>query len=92
MKPQKNRSVRIAQPVKPVKQSFSFSVMGKKVLYAGMVTVIAGFVVLTRTDPAGANWASSLSPFLIIGGYVLVGVSLIIPERSSLNSDSKARS
>lgn len=87
MKQSKNKSVRIAPSVQSKKAGFSFSSDGKKVLFAGVIVVVAGFLTVTRTDPAGANWASVLSPFLIIGGYALIGISLIIPQRDARQSD-----
>jgi hypothetical protein len=46
---------------------------GKKTIAAGVVLAAAGFLVLTRADSMGRNWAASLSPFLILGGYALMG-------------------
>jgi len=48
----------------------------KKWVGAGIAVVILGFIVLAMTDQNGQNWASTLSPFLILGGYSLVGVGL----------------
>ena len=46
---------------------------GKKTVAAGVVLAAAGFAVLTQADSMGRNWAASLSPFLILGGYALMG-------------------
>lgn len=46
---------------------------GKKTIAAGVVLSAAGFLVLTRADPMGRNWAAALSPFLILGGYAFMG-------------------
>lgn len=46
---------------------------GKKTVAAGVVLAAVGFAVLTRADSMGRNWAASLSPFLILGGYALMG-------------------
>lgn len=43
----------------------------------GAALVFSGFVVLSFTDTLGRNWASHLSPFLILGGYVVIGVALM---------------
>jgi len=59
---------------------------GKITILIGILTVILGFIVLTRTDPAGRNWASHLSPFLLIGGYVIIGIGILLPEKSVLPS------
>lgn len=55
---------------------------GKKVILCGIVVVVIGFVVLTKADPMGRNWAASLSPFLILGGYALVGGGIFLPEKT----------
>lgn len=46
---------------------------GKKTIAAGAVLCAAGFAVLTKADAMGRNWAASLSPFLILGGYAVMG-------------------
>ena len=46
---------------------------GWKTIAAGVVLAAVGFAVLTRADSMGRNWAASLSPFLILGGYALMG-------------------
>jgi|GEM_PF-1710520 hypothetical protein len=78
------------------KQSFSLSRVGKKVLSAGIVCACLGYYVLTMADPMGQNWASNVSPFLILGGYALVGLSIIVrdpaasaPEPSSTPVSTK---
>lgn len=49
------------------------SSIGKKTIVAGVVLVAAGFAVLTKADAMGRNWAASLAPFLILGGYAVMG-------------------
>ena len=44
---------------------------------AGILLVGVGFYVLTQADPAGQNWAGRLCPFLILGGYGVIGAFLI---------------
>lgn len=46
---------------------------GKKTIAGGVLLAAVGFVVLTKADAMGRNWAASLSPFLILGGYALMG-------------------
>ena len=56
---------------------------GWKIAGIGLSLVIAGFVVLSFTDPRGQNFASHLSPFLIIGGYVVIGVGIVAKDSSA---------
>lgn len=53
---------------------------GKKVIWAGIAVLCLGFYVLTLTDPNGRNWASSLSPFLILGGYAIVAIGIFVRD------------
>ncbi|MDE2293411.1 MAG: hypothetical protein KGL53_15120 [Elusimicrobia bacterium] len=46
---------------------------GKKTIAAGAAVVVIGFLVLTRADSMGRNWAAALSPWLILGGYAVMG-------------------
>ncbi len=48
----------------------------------GIGILIIGYVVLSLADPMGSNWASHLSPFLILGGYTTIGVALLVKDRS----------
>ena len=53
---------------------------GWKVIGLGAGIVAAGFFVLSLTDPGGQNWASNLSPFLILGGYAIIGIGIVLPD------------
>ena len=57
------------------------SKLGKKIIFSGILVLIAGFYILTKTDSYGQNWASMLSPFLILGGYVIIGIGIIYPDK-----------
>ncbi len=59
------------------------STKGKKIIFVGLGIVALGFFVLTKTDPAGQNLASQVSPFLLLGGYVTVGVGIVFPDKRS---------
>ncbi|OGR82497.1 MAG: hypothetical protein A3J70_15245 [Elusimicrobia bacterium RIFCSPHIGHO2_02_FULL_61_10] len=70
------------QAKKPQSSGFTrwgISLRGWKVIGGGVLTVIAGFYVLSLTDPAGRNWASTLSPFLLLGGYAAIGIGITLP-------------
>lgn len=58
------------------------SSLGFRLIGAGAACVVAGFVLLWFSDPSGRNWASHLSPFFILGGYGLVGLGLMTPEKT----------
>jgi hypothetical protein len=51
---------------------------GKKVMGLGAAIVALGFWVLTYTDPAGQNWASTVSPLLLVMGYSAIGVGIVL--------------
>jgi hypothetical protein len=55
---------------------------GKKIMAAGVILVLVGFFVLTRTDPAGKNWASTVSPLLLVLGYAIIGLGIVFPDPS----------
>lgn len=63
----------------PPPPSEILSPRGKTLAAAGGVLVLAGFAVLTQADAMGRNWASSLAPILILGGYAVLGVGLYLP-------------
>ena len=50
---------------------------GKIIIATGIGLVIIGFLVLTKTNPQGDNWASIISPFLLIGGYITIAIGII---------------
>jgi hypothetical protein len=63
----------------PPPPSAALSPVGKRLVAAGGTLVLLGFAVLSRADALGRNWASSLSPFLILGGYAAIGIGLFLP-------------
>jgi hypothetical protein len=68
------------KPLRPAPAAPLLSRRGKVVIGAGILVVAIGFYVLSLTDPAGRNWASHLCPFLILGGYALIGVGIMLPD------------
>ena len=50
---------------------------GWKIIGGGILLLILGFVILSFTDSHGQNWASDASPFVLIGGYALIGFGII---------------
>lgn len=83
----KNRSLR-EQPVPAAVSSEAISSRGKKVIAIGVGILAAGFILITYTDPMGRNWASVLAPFLIVGGYIAVGIGIFLPDSSPTSQSS----
>ncbi|MFH1367883.1 MAG: hypothetical protein ABII64_02025 [Elusimicrobiota bacterium] len=65
------------------KKPLGISAIGKKIIIAGIIVLAAGYFILTKTDPAGQNLASKISPFLILGGYALIGIGIAVPEKKN---------
>jgi hypothetical protein len=55
---------------------------GWKVIGGGAIVLIAGYSLLSMADPMAQNWAGRLSPFVIIGGYVLIGLGIVVKDSS----------
>jgi hypothetical protein len=53
------------------------------IIAAGCGSLIIGYALLTKTDPAGQNLPSLLSPLFIIGGYISIGIGIIFPSSST---------
>ncbi|MBI3551465.1 MAG: hypothetical protein HY077_03020 [Elusimicrobia bacterium] len=67
----------------------SLSARGKKVIAIGAAILVFGFFAISFTDPMGRNWASVLAPFLILGGYVLIGGGIFVPDEGSVAEQSQ---
>lgn len=73
MKHKHQKTIQVESPVAlPV-----ISKKGKIVILIGIGLVVIGFLVLTKTNPQGDNWASIVSPFLLIGGYITIALGII---------------
>ncbi len=87
-----NKKFTATPPASPSLSAEHISRRGKKVMGAGVLALIAGFWLLTFTDPAGQNWASTLSPFLLIAGYIVIGIGITVrdpvPPQASPSSSS----
>jgi hypothetical protein len=81
--PRRQQQESAASKPSAVSSGASISLRGRKVIGIGVACVILGFIILTRTDPAGQNWASTLSPALLVLGYTLIGVGIVLPDRSA---------
>lgn len=79
----KHRKTPVQQPGSPVPAtnvSDRISVRGKTTIGTGIVILVGGFIVLSFADPMGRNWAAHLAPFLILGGYAVVGFGVFLPS------------
>lgn len=79
------------QILKELPKPQGISKRGKKVMALGIFTVVIGFIVLSLADPAGANFAAHLSPFLLIAGYSAIGVGIILPDNTESETQIKPR-
>ncbi|MEN3013402.1 MAG: hypothetical protein ABDH23_02150 [Endomicrobiia bacterium] len=50
---------------------------GKKIIIFSVILLTCGFILLKFTNPEGNNWASVLSPFIIIISYILIGMGIM---------------
>jgi len=50
---------------------------GWRIIGTGVGVAILGYVLLSFTDPGGKNWASRLSPFVILGGYAVIALGIV---------------
>jgi hypothetical protein len=83
--PRRHQENITASGPRSVQPGSTVSARGKKVIYSGIGIVILGFWVLTYTDPAGQNWASTLSPALLVFGYALIGLGIVLPDPPPIN-------
>lgn len=58
----------------------AISKKGWRIIGVGVGIVALGFLVLSFTDPQGQNFASHLSPFLILGGYAVIGFGILAKD------------
>ena len=63
---------------------------GWKTIASGVALILSGFVVLSKADPLGRNWASDLSPALILGGYALIALGVFIPAAAAGGKDPQS--
>ena len=81
MSKKKDRQAQAKKGLIPSAKLESISRRGWKVIGIGVGIVAFGFLVLSFTDPGGQNWASNLSPFLLLGGYATIGFGIVLPEK-----------
>jgi hypothetical protein len=85
-KNKRNKELRSQSANAPAQPSVGFafkspiSRRGWKIIGIGVATVTLGFIVLSLTDPRGQNFASFLSPLLIMGGYTTIGFGILAKD------------
>jgi len=75
----------VPEPAASTLEEEAITSRGKKTIGAGIALLVIGFFILTLTDPQGKNWASSISPLLILGGYAVVALGIFLPEPEKPN-------
>lgn len=81
----KKKLQRAAGPENTIEDE-GFAPAGLRLMGAGVAAIAIGFFVLSKADPMGRNWASTASPFLILGGYALVGLGVFWREGEAPSS------
>jgi hypothetical protein len=91
-KKNKQKDLQRFQGEKAASERDALSSRGKMVIAAGVGTLALGFIVLSRADAMGKNWAATLAPFLILGAYVVIGAGIFVddPAPSSPSSPSSS--
>ncbi len=77
-KEKKRGNQKAAVPASP--HSPLISRRGRKMVAAGVLASATGFWILSHSDPAGINWASFLSPIVILSGYLGVGIGILLRD------------
>lgn len=76
------KNKRPAQAPPPVESSKPLmGPLSKKLMLGGLVVLVVGYVILSMADSRAENWAGLLSPFVILGGYGLIGAAFYLRER-----------
>jgi uncharacterized membrane protein YbaN (DUF454 family) len=52
------------------------SKQGWKIIICSVITLAIGFSLLTFTNPEGNNWASIVSPIVIVLSYIFIGIGI----------------
>jgi len=44
----------------------------------GFVLLVIGYIILSLVNSQGDNWASVVSPLMIIGSYIIIAISFLL--------------
>jgi len=78
MSTQKEQIESLEKPTSFSPQTQKQTLRKKVILISGLTSIFIGLFLLTLTNPEGNNWASILSPLMIISGYIGVIVALLM--------------
>jgi hypothetical protein len=78
MSANKEQSETMGKPMNLSPQTQRQAFRKKITFIIGLASIFIGFFLLTLTNPEGNNWASILSPLMIIGGYIVFIVALLL--------------
>ncbi|MCX7940730.1 MAG: hypothetical protein N2555_03025 [Endomicrobia bacterium] len=67
----------VATQVQQKTSTDGISKTGWKIILLGVVGLVIGFILLSFTNPEGNNWASIVSPTVIILSYVTIALGII---------------
>jgi hypothetical protein len=94
MNTQKSRTTQTAQSVRKSAHSFVMSPRKYKILLAGIAALLTGYFLMSgggNPDPAVFDESIfsfrriTLAPIVVLLGYLLVGISIMYPEKSYRN-------
>lgn len=67
----------VATQVQQKTSTDGISKTGWKIILLGVVGLVIGFILLSFTNPEGNNWASIVSPTVIILSYITIALGII---------------
>jgi len=50
---------------------------GWKIIICSVISLAIGFFLLTFTNPEGNNWASIISPIIIVLSYIFIAIGIV---------------
>lgn len=77
---QPNVQKSISQQKKIDSYTTGISKKGWKIIIISICTLILGFILLKFTNPEGDNWASILSPIVIVLSYIFIAVGILAKD------------
>lgn len=72
------KSKLIKQKVQEEQYTYEISKFGWGIIFLSLITLFIGFFLLKFTNPEGNNFASIISPILIIFSYIFISLGIIV--------------